>query len=105
MADPFSNYIDSSVKQVLDSPGYLVLSGGERDKLVKTLSEHFENMILETFMNRLTETQVKEVRKALANPGSLEEKFTEYAARIPDLASDIEERLGREIEALKSLPS
>lgn len=103
MTDPFLNYIDSSVKEVLDSPGYLALSGDERDKLVKSLSEHFENMILETFMNRLTDNQVKEIRDTLSNHGILEEKFAEYAAQIPGLAGDIEDRLERETEALKSL--
>lgn len=105
MADLFSNYIETSVKKVLDSPGYLTLRGDERDKLEKSLSEHFENMILETFMNRLTDNQVKEVQNTLSNPSILEEKFTEYAAQIPGLAQDIEDRLGREAEALKSLAS
>lgn len=103
MTDLFSNYIETSVKGVLDSPGYLTLGGDEREKLTESLKEHFGDMILETFMNRLTDDQAKEVQNNLSNPSILEEKFAEYAAQIPELAQDIEDRLGREAEMLKSL--
>ncbi len=103
MTDPFSDYIASSVNQVVDSPSYAGLDKGEKAKISKNLEEHFGNLIIETFINRLDDAQVKELGEHASKQKFLEEKFTEYAALIPDLATDIEDRLGREVEALKLL--
>ncbi|GEM_PF-1712225 len=103
MTDQFSNYIKSSVKEVLETSGYSVLTGEERKKLEKSLENHFENLIFETFVNRLDEGQAEDIRKNISSGSALEDKFTEYAALIPDLTIDIEDRIGREVEALKML--
>lgn len=105
MTDPFSDYIDSSVKNVLGSSGYMALSIEERTKVESDLKGHFENLIIETFLNRLPDEKAAEIKNNLSNMDILEEKFTEYASQIPGLAEDIEARLEREIEALKLLAS
>lgn len=105
MADTLSNYIESLIAEVLASSGYEKLDKKDKDKIVKNLDAHFQDMILETLINRLNNEQVEDVRGAIKKPKVLEQKLEEYAALVPGLAIDIEDRLKREVKALKSLGS
>ena len=103
MADILSNYIKSLIAEIFASPGYEKLTKKDKDKIAKNLDVHFQDMILETLINRLDDEQVKDVRSVMKKPKVLEQKLEEYAALVPGLAADIEERLKREVKALKSL--
>ena len=103
MANIFLDYIKSLVNEILVAPGYEKLDKKEKDKLSKKLAAHFQDMVLETLINRLSAEQLKDVKAVVKKPKLLEEKLEECAAVIPGLAADIEERLQREVKAIKSL--
>lgn len=65
------------------------------------MRDHFHSLIIDTLLNRLSLEQLSEVEKIKDSPQALEEKIEEYAASVPNLAQDIEERLTREVEAMK----
>lgn len=56
---------------------------------------------MDTLLNRLSPEQLSEIEKIKDQPELLEDKMEEYAASVPNLAQDIEERLTREVEAMK----
>ena len=94
-------FIDSFVTGVLTDPKLADLSAEEKGSYKQKLHDHFSKLILDTLFNRLSPEQLAEVEKVKNNQVALENKLEEYAASMPELARDIEERLNREFEAMK----
>jgi len=103
MPDLFSNYINNLVESVLSSVSYQSLSAKDKKSLSKTLQEHFWEMAIETFLNRINSAQAQELRSYLKNPRQLEQKMEQMAATTAGLATEIQERLEGETERLKAL--
>jgi len=95
--------IESLIDDLMAGPGYKDLSAEKKTAMADKLRGHIEGLIIESFINRLTEEQAKELRELLTSPEALEEKFEVYAATIPGLAQDVEGRIRREFEMLKAL--
>lgn len=77
------------------------LTEDKKQEYAEKLRLHFSDLIVETLLNRLEGEKLAEIRGLLDKPQELETKLQEYASTVPDLAEDIEERLKRELEALK----
>ncbi len=97
-------YIDSLISDVLSSPGYKDLSEEKKLSIKEKLEDHFQSLVIDTTLNRLTKDQMQELKKVMEEDESkMEEKMEEFASTIPLLAADIESRLDQEVEALKRL--
>lgn len=104
MTDELTTYLDGLIAEVLTAPGYQSLSADDQAAIKTKLTGHFQNMIMETMINRLSEDQVAELERAAADdPDKLTETTERIAATIPGLAIDIEERLKREAANLQKL--
>ncbi len=94
-------YIESLVLGIMADPGLNVLPQEEKDQYTQKLRDHFHKLILDTLLNRLSPEQQAEIGKLKENQEEMENKIEEFAISIPNLAQDIEERLNREVEAMK----
>lgn len=94
-------YIESLVTAVMVTPELAAMAEQEKEQYKQKLRDHFHSLIIDTLLNRLSPEQLSEVEKIKDQPQALEEKIEEYAVSVPNLAQDIEERLGREVEAMK----
>jgi hypothetical protein len=95
--------VETLIQELLASSTYGAMSVKDKEETADTLRGHVERLILETFLNRLDDEKVKELRGLMNDSEKMEEKFTEYAALIPGLAEDIEERVKREFQVLKAI--
>lgn len=101
MDEKLDAYIESLVSEIMADPGLNNLPQQEKDQYAQRLRDHFNKLIMDTLLNRLSPEQLSEIEKIKDQPELLEDKIEEYAASVPNLAQDIEERLNREVEAMK----
>lgn len=101
MDEKLDAYIESLIAAVMANPGLTAMAEQEKQQYKQKLRDHFHSLIIDTLLNRLEPEQLSEVEKIKDNPQALEEKIEEFAASVPNLAQDIEERLTREVEAMK----
>ena len=94
-------FIESFVVGILAHPSLQNLSEEEKQSYAQKLRSHFSDMVLETLINRLTPEQLSDVQASVGNLPALEQKIEEYAATIPGLSQDIEERLKREFDQMQ----
>ena len=95
--------IDDLILKVLEASEYQKLDDAEKMKLAGNLEGHFNGMIMESLFNRLSDEEVTDLKSSLTNQEEFNEKIGKYSAQIPDLMTDIEERLAREVEVMRSL--
>lgn len=94
-------YLEILVSEILAQPSLQGLTEEKKKEYAEKLRLHFSDLIVETLLNRLEEDKLAEIKNLTKKPEELEAKLQEYAATVPDLAEDIEERLKRESKALK----
>lgn len=95
-------FLESQVSEVLSAPGLQTLTAQQKEEYATKLRTHFQDLVIDTLLNRLEDDKLKEIEElSKNNPQLLEEKFQEYAAMVPGLAEDIEIRLKQEVSALK----
>lgn len=102
MQQQLQSYIDSFILGVLSEPRIASLPEDEQSKLRSQFQDRFDELILDTLLNRLNDDQVKELQGKLTDPTALEEKIAEYSALVPGLAEDLQHRLDREFTFIKS---
>ncbi len=104
--DNVDNYIDKKTEEILSSPSYKNLTDKKKEKLQTEISNHLEKMVIETFINRLTDEQAEELNNLMQRkPKRAHEKLKELAFSTPELAEDVQARLQKEVEKFKSLKS
>lgn len=101
MDEKLDAYIESLVLGIMADPELSNLPQQEKEQYKQKLRDHFHSLIIDTLLNRLEPEQLSEIEKIKDQPQVLEEKIEEFAASVPNLARDIEERLAREVEAMK----
>lgn len=101
MDEKLDAYIESLVLGIMADPELSNLPQQEKDQYAQRLRDHFNKLIMDTLLNRLSPEQLAEIEKLKDNQEEMENKIEEYAASVPNLAKDIEERLNREVEAMK----
>lgn len=101
MDEKLDAYIESLVLGIMVDPELSNLPQQEKEQYQQKLRDHFHSLIIDTLLNRLAPEQLSEIEKIKDQPELMEEKMEEYAASVPNLAKDIEERLTREVEAMK----
>ncbi len=106
METKVENYINSKVEEILNSPGYKSLTTEKQKKLKKKITIHLKRMILETFVNNLSEEDAQKLSNLVENdPSKAIKKISEMAFSTPDLAEELEKRINKEAEKFKSLHS
>jgi hypothetical protein len=104
MTGEFVDYIDSLVATVLASPGYAELPTDKRESIRAKLDSHFQKLLVETALNRMTDEQIDEFEHLVRDrPENAITRLEFIASTIPGVAQDIEERLEREVARLQSL--
>jgi len=97
-------HINALVSHVMDHPSYAVLPESEKKEIQTKLEGHFRMVMIDTVLNRLTDEQAGELKRLLdSDLEAAEQKMVEFSAGIPTLSVEMEERLEREMEALKKL--
>jgi len=100
------NYIIKKVEEILTSTCYSSLSSEKKEEMRSKMENHLEKMVIETFINRLTDEQAEKLNNLMQRkPKKAHEKLKELAFSTPDLAEDIESRIEKEVEKFKSLKS
>ncbi|MGM0439062.1 MAG: hypothetical protein ACQEP3_01350 [Patescibacteria group bacterium] len=106
MEENLENFIDKKVEEILASPSYKNIEEDKRKSLKKEIQDHLERMVIETFVNRLSEEEAEDLNKLMQKDGSrAHKKLKELAFSTPELANDLEQRINREVEKFKSLKS
>ena len=98
-------YIESMVLSILESPQLKGLSPEKKQAITEKISEHMNDLVLETLFNRLTKEQLDDMRGSMVNPNEMEKKIEFYAASIPVFYDDLNNRLQREVVALSQILS
>ena len=100
------NYIIKKVEEILSSPSYSSLSNEKRERMRSKMENHLEKMVIETFINRLTDEQAEKLNDLMQRkPRETHDKLRKLAFSTPDLAKDIQSRIEKEVEQFKSLNS
>ena len=100
------NYIEKKTEEILSSPSYQNLDNKKEEKLRTEINNHLEKMVIETFINRLTDEQAQELNDLMQRkPKRAHDKLRKLAFSTPDLAEDIESRIEKEVKKFKSLKS
>jgi len=95
-------YLESQVSEILADPALQNLTPEQKEEYTTNLRTHFQDLVIDTLLNHLEDDKLKEIEElSKNNPQLLEEKFQDYAAMVPGLTEDIEDRLKRETVALK----
>jgi uncharacterized Rossmann fold enzyme len=79
----------------------------EKARILNSLSERFNDLIMIALINNLNEEQKQRFLAAVKNPDqkSMEEKVEDIASEVPGLAQKIEQALAEEYEILKKTMS
>ena len=100
------NYIIKKVEEILRSPSYSSLSNEKKEQMRSKMENHLERMVIETFINRLTDEQAEKLNNLMERkPKEVHSKLRKLAFSTPDLAEDIQSRIETEVEKFKSLKS
>lgn len=108
MDQQFTDYLESLITQCLASAKFANLSEGEKQAKAAEIRDYLNNLIFRTLVDNLDDTQVEELNNLSSNPDDLEKKIEEFSAGIPNLASEIEQKLlesASYIEANGQFPS
>lgn len=96
-----NTYIDNLVTECLELPIFYALDEDQIVQVSIQLKEYFYFAVAEIVFNRLSDTQLKELKNLPPEDPLLEEKLEEALSEIPFLAKDIEERLDRDFEIIR----
>ena len=94
---------ENSVKIIINSEQYLELEKKERNSLEKKLTEHFQMLIIESFINRLSSEEAEKITEITKRESEETSKIINQALQKPEFLKDVKARLKREIEVFKSL--
>ncbi len=94
------DFIEKKVEEVLSSTPYQNISEEKRAELRVKINKHLEGVVLETFINRLSDEEAEELLNAKEDKLKV---LRRLAGSNPDLAKDIEQRVEKEVETFKSL--
>ena len=104
MAQILDDFIQKKTDDILSSPGYQDLTEDEREKLGEKIEDHLEFLILETFVNRITEEEAKRIISLLEDDKERAYKeIRKVSVKNEALIEDLESRINREVEMFKSL--
>lgn len=73
-----------------------------RMKILAKVDKRLQEVILETLVEKLSESDARELREALALEGNLEEKVARITARIPGIADKLEQAITKEISRIRT---
>ena len=94
-----TNFVTDLVVSIVDSSAYRNLPTKERAELTEKLDDHFEVMIIETFLNRIDPDDAEELQELMEKDEARAlERMEEIAAVTPGLIQDIQDRLKREAQ-------
>lgn len=105
MDQPIITPVEDAVKKVMEAASAAGLSEQEQKSLREKAEEHFNSLVIETLLNRLTDEQAGELERSVQEGKGVERKVRELAASVPGLSRDMEDRLDRETEAFIELLS
>lgn len=98
-----NNLLEQNIDKVFAEIGVGDMPEADREEATVELVNHFSNVIMETIITSLNETQVEEFKQALTlDPEKRDEKITELTSLVPDLSDKIEEAVQRELEVIKA---
>lgn len=104
MDEQINSYIESLVLEVLESPGFVNLSLGEKQAKGELIRDHISNVVLDTVVDSLTEEQLKVLEKIPHETPEMEHKIEEYSSQIPSFSTKLEEALRVAIDKVKLNP-
>lgn len=104
MDQKINSYIESLVLEVLQSNDFVSLSDDQKSKLAEKLRDHFNNVVLDTVIDKLTPQQLQMIKDLPADSPQMAEKIEEFSSQIPFLVTDIEKNLTGEAEEIKRNP-
>lgn len=94
-------YIDGLVNEALGASVFASLSPEQKEEVKNKLYNHFYQVILDTTIDNLNEEQVSQLEVLDPESPEMEEKIRLFAAQIPNLAQEMEQKLDEEVEKIK----
>ena len=96
-----NDIINNDQEQLLKAIGVTVTDPAERQAIAADLVTHFQELILETVIQRLSAEQAEAFRQAVASQGDPSEAIEKITAAIPGLAADIELAVDKELVVIR----
>lgn len=104
MDQKITAYFESLVLEVLQIPEFVSLNDEQKEKLAEKLRDHFNNIIIDMILDKLTAQQLNRIKDIPADSPEMIERLEEFATTSPFLITDMEKRLTEEVSKIKENP-
>jgi|SRR3989344_8969113 len=102
MDQDIEQYLNKYIEECLNSPGFSALNEEQKVEAQKQLEEYFNQLILETLINNLSQDQMNQLGQDadFESPETLDQ-LQLFAAQIPGFLMILEEQLKKSAESIK----
>lgn len=104
MDQKLNQYLENLVLQVLGSPSLANLTADQKIALSEKIRNHLHGVIIDTIVDKLNSEQLNTLNNIPADSPEMEDKIEEYAAQIPNLVQELEQKLTQAVENLEEKP-
>lgn len=101
ISNKIDEYLDYLVIQCLQTPTVLNMTQDQKDQFIVTIRNHFNQVILETLVDRLNAEQFSQIEYLDPTSSEMVEMVQKLASKTPGLMSDIQIRLQKEVEYIQ----
>lgn len=98
MDNVFESFIENLVSECLKGAKFAYLPEKEKKELAAKLRDRFYQVTIDTLVDQLSESQVREIKSLDPKDPKMEQKMTEFAASIPGFAFVLEDKLKVEMD-------
>lgn len=104
MDQKINSYLESLVLEILQIPEFVHLADEQKSRLAEKLRDHFNNVVLDTVVDKLTAEQLKSIQDIPADSPQMADKLEEFTSTMPFLIKDLELRLDQQVSQIKKNP-
>lgn len=104
MDQKFEAYLQGLVTDILNSPMFVNIPEDQKITLSEKIKNHLNGVVIDAIVDRLNSEQLNAIKDLPADSPEMEEKIEEFAAQMPNLADELEQKLNQAVENLKQNP-
>ena len=93
MDKAIEQYLDNLANKCLSSPSFSALGEDEKQEVKQKIRNHFANLTIDSLLDKLTVDQFNEIENMDTKSKEFEEKIQLFAAKIPNFAFFLEQKL------------
>ena len=96
MDKAIQDYLNNLVNKCVNSSHFSALGEDEKKQVGEKVQRHFNNIVIDALLDRLTQQQMDEIKNLDPNSKEMQEKLQTFAAGIPNFAQFLEQKLNDE---------